>query len=68
MNIEFTKFIKFIEDSNETPLYFLNMAIFNLATSLKFKNKEFQPHFKLAALLEEKSYLESLYGAEKKVL
>jgi hypothetical protein len=49
-------------------LYFLNMAIFNLATSLKFKNKEFQPHFKLAALLEEKSYLESLYGAEKKVL
>jgi hypothetical protein len=43
------------------------MAIFNLATSLKFSSKDQRSHFKLAALLEEKSFIESLYGFEKKV-
>ena len=53
-------------DNNESAFYYLNMSIFNLATSLKFKSKDYQTHFKLAALLEEKSFLESLYGAERK--
>ena len=44
------------------------MSIFNLATSLKYNNKDYQTHFKLATLLEEKYYLESIYGVEKKVV
>jgi hypothetical protein len=41
------------------------MSIFNLATSLKFKSSNYQTHFRLGLLLEEKNFYESLYGTEK---
>jgi len=43
------------------------MSIFTLATALKFKNRDFQLHFKLAKLLEEKLFFENIYGSEKEV-
>ncbi len=42
------------------------MSLYNLATSLKHKSKDFEVHFKLAALLEEKNFFENVYGKEKK--
>lgn len=56
-----------IEDSNDSPFYFLNMSLFNLATSLKHKNRNYETHFRLAMLLEEKELFESIYGKEKEV-
>lgn len=43
------------------------MSIFTLATALKYKNRDFQLHFKLAKLLEEKLFFENIYGSEKEV-
>jgi hypothetical protein len=48
-------------------MYYLNMSIFNLATSLKYKNNDYETHFELALLLEEKFFIECLYGSDKKV-
>ena len=43
------------------------MSLFNLATSLKHKNRNYETHFRLAMLLEEKELFESIYGKEKEV-
>ena len=50
-----------------SPLYFLDMSIFNLATSFKYKTRDFKTHLKLAMLLEEKHFYECCYGSEMKV-
>jgi hypothetical protein len=43
------------------------MSIFTLATALKYKNKDFEMHFRLAMLLEEKSFVENIYGSDREV-
>ena len=55
-----------IEDIKDSPLNFLNMAMFNVASSLKTKNRDYEVHFKLAQLLEEKYYFEAFYGMLEK--
>ena len=42
------------------------MAMFNVASSLKTKNRDYEVHFKLAELLEEKYYFEAIYGMLEK--
>ncbi len=37
-----------------------------MASSIKYRNKDYEVHFKLAALLEEKNFFENIYGKEKK--
>ena len=44
------------------------MSIFTLATALRYKTRDFQLHFKLAKLLEEKLFFEDIYGSEKEVI
>ena len=54
-------------ENDESPLYWLNMSIFNLATALKFKYQDFKNHARLALLLEEKEFYENIFHNEKKV-
>ncbi len=44
------------------------MSIFNLATSFKFKTRDFKSHLRLAMLLEEKYLYENIYGPDTKVV
>jgi hypothetical protein len=53
-------------DTNDSPLYYLNMSLYNMASSIKHKSKDYDVHFKLAELLEEKNFFENIYGKEKK--
>lgn len=50
------------EASETSPLFYLNLSIFNMATAIKFKSKDTKNHIKLAMLLEEKNLFENLYG------
>lgn len=43
------------------------MSLYNAATGLKFKTKDYKMHFWLGMLLEEKNFYESIYGTEKQV-
>ncbi len=38
------------------------MSIFNLATSFKFKTRDYKTHLTMAMLLEEKYFYENIYG------
>ncbi len=42
------------------------MSLYNMASSIKHKSKDYDFHFKLAELLEEKNFFENIYGKEKK--
>ncbi len=53
-------------DSNDSPIYHLNMSIYHLATSLKHKSRDYETHFRFGVLLEEKNFFEGIYGKEKK--
>ena len=55
------------ESSESSPLFYLNLSIYNVATAIKFKPKDVQAHLKLAMLLEEKHLFESFYGRQIKV-
>jgi hypothetical protein len=52
-----------LDESSETSaLFHLNLSLFNTATAIKFKPRDAKSHLRLAMLLEEKNFFESLYG------
>jgi hypothetical protein len=57
------------EGSEMSPIYYLNMSLYHLATALKNNKvaRDFNSHIKMAMLLEEKYNYYNLFGQQKKV-
>lgn len=51
----------------ESPMDFLQQAIYCYATAVKVKPKDANLHLQLGMLLEEKYYIEDIFGLKKEV-
>ncbi|CAF0731786.1 unnamed protein product [Brachionus calyciflorus] len=52
-------------NKEDSAIYHLNKSIYEASTAIKFNTKDYNLHFWLAMLLEEKNFFENIYGPEE---